>query len=91
MCISNEIKIYGKVQGVGFRYFVLKSAIKNNVYGFVKNSFSSNNIVEICVYGDEKDVNSFICEIKKGPPLSRIDKITKIKTSNFYANAFIIK
>jgi hydrogenase maturation protein HypF len=65
-----KVIISGTVQGVGFRPFVYRTAKKNNIKGYIKNS---GNSVELLLDGDERKIRSFLDIIKKdGPPLSRI-------------------
>jgi len=68
-----HLKVYGLVQGVGFRWFTERKAKEIGVNGWVKNLWDGS--VEIVAEGDEEDLKVFIEEIKKGPPLSRVDKI----------------
>lgn len=91
MLVSKEIIIKGKVQGVGFRYFVFQVAKQNDIKGFVRNSMFKNNVVEVCCQGNEQDVSIFIEKIKKGPTLSRVESITINKISKELFDDFIIK
>ncbi len=66
-------KIYGRVQGVGFRPFVYRLAKELNLKGYVLNSSSG---VEIVLQGEKEIVDKFIDKLKKdAPPLSKIEKI----------------
>lgn len=65
-----KVIISGTVQGVGFRPFVYRTARKNNIKGYIKNS---GNSVELLLDGDEFEIRNFLDIIKKdSPPLSRI-------------------
>ncbi len=69
------IHVNGRVQGVGFRPFVFRLAIRFNLKGYVKNVGCG---VEIMIQGEL--VDSFISAFKKTlPPLAIVDefKITK--------------
>ncbi|GAA0078677.1 carbamoyltransferase HypF [Clostridium sp. CTA-5] len=71
--IRKKIVIKGIVQGVGFRPFVYRIALNNNLKGYVKNS---NKGVVIEVQGNSINVENFLEEIKEKPPeLSYIDEI----------------
>ena len=72
------IIIAGKVQGVGFRYWLYKAAMQKNVDGWVKNKISGE--VEALVIGNDKDVNYLIKLCEKGPSLS---KVIKVKVQNY--------
>jgi len=66
-------KIYGRVQGVGFRPFVYRLAKELNLKGYVLNSSSG---VTIVLQGEKEIVDKFIDKLKKdAPPLSKIEKI----------------
>lgn len=68
-----HLKVYGLVQGVGFRWFTERKAKEIGVNGWVKNLWDGS--VEIVAEGDEEVLKVFIEEIKKGPPLSRVEKV----------------
>ncbi|MGL4607367.1 MAG: acylphosphatase [Eubacteriaceae bacterium] len=61
----------GRVQGVGFRYFVLRTALKYELTGWVKNL--DNGMVASEVQGSSKNLDAFIRHILKGNPFIRID------------------
>lgn len=70
-----EILIKGLVQGVGFRPYIYKLAIKHKLIGEVDNR---TNGVFITVEGNEKEINDFCDEIIANAPLaSRIKSIEK--------------
>ncbi|MVX62554.1 acylphosphatase [Clostridium chromiireducens] len=71
--IRYSITVSGRVQGVGFRYFVQLTACRLNLTGWCKNLMDGN--VQIEVQGIEKDINSFISAIKVGNNFSRVDDI----------------
>jgi acylphosphatase len=75
--VQYEIKITGRVQGVGFRYYTQKIARDLELNGWVKNT--PDRTVLAMVQGDEKVIETFIDYIKIGPALSRVDKILKFK------------
>jgi acylphosphatase len=80
----SEIKTYiltvsGRVQGVGYRYFIEDSALLLGVKGFVRNT--PDNKVEIVCQGDEKSLEQFFASVKKGPAFARVDEIIKDKIS----------
>ncbi len=70
-CIN--FTIHGRVQRVGFRYFTLQIAQQLKLTGFVKNS--ENGTVTGTVAGEKSNLQVFFEEIRKGPPLSRVDTI----------------
>jgi tRNA pseudouridine55 synthase len=68
-----QAKVYGKVQGVGYRYFTEKIAKKLNILGYVKNL--EDGTVEIVAQGKEEDLQKFIEQLKIGPFLAKVEKI----------------
>ncbi len=70
-----EIRISGIVQGVGFRPFVYRIAVKNGLVGYVRNR--GDAIVEIFVEGKKTNIRQFLKDLKdKKPPLARIYDLT---------------
>ena len=76
--MKKHIVISGKVQGVGFRYWLYKAAIRNNINGWVKNKISGE--VEALLIGNNVEIDNLIRLCEKGPPSS---KVTKIKVQNY--------
>ena len=76
--MKKHIIITGKVQNVGYRYWLYKEAIEKNISGWVRNKISGE--VEALVIGNDTDINNLIKLCKKGSPLS---KVTKIKVQNY--------
>ena len=71
--MKKRVIIFGKVQGVGFRYWLYEKAIKKNMRGFVKNRISGE--VEALLIGNDKDVNEVIKQCKKGPHSSNVTQV----------------
>jgi len=60
-----RVIVSGLVQGVGYRYFVLRKAKEYHLTGYVRNLYSDD--VEVLVEGDEAVVRDFIKELRVGP------------------------
>jgi len=71
--IHKNIRISGRVQGVGFRYSAMQAALALGVTGFVKNLYSGEVYVE--AEGTAEQVDEFIEWCRQGPPRARIDHI----------------
>ena len=71
--MKKHLVILGKVQGVGFRYWMQNLAIKNNISGWVKNKMSGG--VEALIVGQKKEIQELIklCEI--GPDSAIVDRV----------------
>jgi len=62
-----EIKVSGIVQGVGFRPFIYRTAVKNGLVGYVRNR--GDAVVEIVVEGKKGNVAQFLEDLKEEKPL----------------------
>ena len=76
--MKKHIIISGKVQGVGFRYWLYKAAMQRKIDGWVKNKISGE--VEALLIGNDVEIDNLIKLCEKGPPSS---KVTKIKVQNY--------
>ena len=63
--VRAKITVSGVVQGVGFRYFVLRNAKALGVTGYVKNLF--NGDVYAILEGERYAVEALIEKMKIGP------------------------
>ena len=73
MTQAKQIIVHGKVQGVGFRYFVQHVAQKLGLVGNVRNC--PDLTVEIFVEGDLKKIEKLVERVKEGPPLSWVQRV----------------
>ena len=62
---TRKIRVYGIVQGVGFRPTVSRHAVKNGIYGSVCNK---GPYVEIFAQGTKAQVDGFLEDLEKRPP-----------------------
>lgn len=60
-----EIVVKGLVQGVGFRYFVLREAEETGIKGYVKNLYSGE--VYAVAEGEKYQLEQFFKALKIGP------------------------
>ncbi|MEJ2415019.1 MAG: acylphosphatase [Sulfurimonas sp.] len=79
MVATNHLRkalfVKGVVQGVGFRPFVYKTALENDLVGYVRNDADG---VTIEVQGSEQNIELFLQQLhSKLPPLARIYDRTK--------------
>lgn len=90
MDVGARIVVRGLVQGVGFRYFVLRHATRLNLRGYVQNL--SNGDVEIEVQGDRSLVEELIKNVKVGPRSARVtDLKVEWKEPNQHFHGFEIR
>ena len=76
--MKKHIIITGRVQGVGFRYWLYKTAVQNNINGWVKNKISGE--VEALLIGNDLEIDNLIKLCKKGPPSA---KVAKLEVQNY--------
>ena len=74
--MKKQLIISGRVQGVGFRYWLQSIAIKKNVFGWVKNKITGE--VEALIIGKEEEVVDIINLCEQGPLSSKVDQV-KVK------------
>jgi len=85
-----EIFIEGRVQGVGYRYFVRSKAMELSLTGFARNSYGGN--VVVVAEGEKTDLDTFVDYLWIGPPLARVSnlKVSRAPYSGSYPD-FVIK
>ncbi len=59
--------VYGRVQGVYFRYFVRNVARKLGLKGYVRN-LASGDAVEVQAEGEKLQLDRLLEQLKIGPP-----------------------
>lgn len=65
--------VSGRVQGVGYRYFVADAARECGVTGYVRNLH--NGDVEVVAEGREGDLRSLIGAMWEGPSSARVEQV----------------
>ena len=68
-----EIKVFGRVQGVGFRYAASNRARSLNLKGWVENLHDGS--VRTAVQGDEDGCRTYIDWCKNGTGYSWIERV----------------
>ncbi|MCL4142148.1 UNVERIFIED_CONTAM: hypothetical protein GTU68_004363 [Idotea baltica] len=83
------VLIYGRVQGVGFRYWTLKTAKDLHLTGNVKNL--SDGRVEAVFEGDEDTINHMLTKVKKGPAMANVYNMeVELEAASGYFDDFVI-
>lgn len=67
------VRVYGIVQGVGFRKFVQIHAMRLGIKGYAKNL--PDGTVEVVAEGHEEALSKLLEYIKRGPPLAEVEKV----------------
>ena len=66
--------VYGRVQGVLFRYFVRNEATELDLTGYVRN-LASGDAVEVQAEGERRQLNKLLGQLKVGPPGARVERV----------------
>jgi acylphosphatase len=66
-----RVRVRGRVQGVGFRWYVREAAQRAGLAGFVRNLPDGD--VEIAASGDDAALEDFLKAVKRGPPGARVE------------------
>lgn len=83
-------RIFGRVQGVGFRYSARQEAVRRNLTGWVRNL--PDGSVEVVCEGETARVDAFARWLKKGPPGARVTDVDfkKVQYKGVY-NRFTVE
>jgi acylphosphatase len=73
MRVIRHISVRGRVQGVGFRAFVEREALKRGLEGWVRNCRDGS--VEAVFAGEPAVAAEMIDACQRGPRLSRVDTL----------------
>jgi acylphosphatase len=71
--LVHRYRIWGRVQGVGFRAFVWREARRLGVDGWVRNRIDGS--VEALVSAPTEIHKSLLSSLHQGPTLSRVDRV----------------
>lgn len=71
--VRNRIIVAGKVQGVGYRKFVVAHALDLNLSGYCRNLPSGE--VEVDVEGPIEKVQELIRHLHIGPPRGKVEQV----------------
>ena len=67
--------IKGRVQGVGFRWFVHHEASELELRGWVRNTEDGD--VEVVATGSQEDLSELRESLRKGPRGARVDRVVE--------------
>jgi acylphosphatase len=67
--------VTGRVQGVGYRYFVLREAERLGLAGFTRNL--PDGRVEVIAEGDDEVLGELESRLRRGPSFAAVDGVDK--------------
>jgi len=70
---TKHLNITGRVQGVGFRFYLERTARQHGVAGWVRNR--RNGDVEAVLHGTESAVSAVIEWARRGPRNASVDNV----------------
>jgi acylphosphatase len=68
--------VHGRVQGVGFRWFVARRAEERGLGGAVRNL--PDGSVEVIAEGAREDLEALLGELRSGPPRARVERVDEL-------------
>ncbi|NOZ29097.1 MAG: acylphosphatase [Chloroflexi bacterium] len=71
-----RVEVYGRVQGVGFRYFVQSVARRLGVSGWVRNRRDGS--VELEAEGPRAALERLLEAVRRGPSSARVQRVNVI-------------
>jgi len=74
---SRRFLVRGRVQGVGFRWFVEREAHILGIAGWVRNN--SDSSVEVLAMGTRDQLAGLLSRLREGPRAARVDDIEELE------------
>jgi acylphosphatase len=75
MADAVRLVIHGRVQGVGFRAFVVRQALRHDVRGWVRNR--SDGTVEALLIGAAEALAAIEADCRRGPRLAMVLQVER--------------
>ena len=70
---TRRFVVTGRVQGVGFRWFVEREANTLGVWGWVRNNYDGS--VEVLATGTREQLRQLRMKLQQGPRAARVDDV----------------
>jgi acylphosphatase len=75
---ARRFLVYGRVHGVGFRWFVEREAHILRIAGWVRNN--PNGTVEVLAIGTREQLAGLRARLQEGPRAARVDRVEDFET-----------
>lgn len=72
---ARQIRVSGRVQGVGYRVSLQHEARRRGVTGWVRNR--ADGTVEALLQGSDTAINDVVAWARRGPPGARVSGVTE--------------
>ena len=75
MELARRYRVHGRVQGVGYRHFTMKLALRLGVRGWVRNLPDGD--VDVHAEAEEAILERFLRALERGPDSSDVNEVTE--------------
>jgi acylphosphatase len=72
-----EATIRGVVQGVGYRWFVMREAQRHELTGWVANEYDGT--VRVVAEGPASGIAAFRAALEAGPPSANVERVSAVE------------
>jgi acylphosphatase len=86
---TRRFVVTGRVQGVGFRWFVEREAAQLSITGWVRNR--DNGTVEVMATGARDQLRLLRARLQEGPRAARVDDVQEASAPFLDAKSFGIQ
>jgi acylphosphatase len=69
-------RVTGRVQGVGYRYFIERVALDIGLVGYVMNRRDGS--VEVVAEGEPEALRQLLGRLQEGPPGARVERVEEM-------------
>lgn len=84
--LTKQVRIQGRVQGVGYRHWTATTANRLGLAGWVRNL--TDGSVEVLVQGPSSAVSEFVASCQVGPSLARVTAVDVVEAPTFDGQGF---
>ncbi len=89
MNAARRFRVWGRVQGVGYRHFVWRRATELGLAGWVRNR--ADGSVELVAAGDPERLSELQRLLEEGPRFARVDRIETETSTEEPAGVFEVR
>jgi acylphosphatase len=75
--VGRRFIVRGRVQRVGFRFFIEDAAEREGILGYVRNQHDGS--VEVVAEGDSAALQRFEMAVRRGPAGARVDEVETLE------------
>ena len=86
---TRRFVVSGRVQGVGFRWFVEREAAQSGLTGWVRNC--NNGDVEVMATGTADQLRALRNKLQEGPRAARVDHVSEARADLLESSSFRIE